>query len=290
MLIYYHKDPQGNFGDDLNPWLWNRLLPGVFSGEVYHDPTIRQPIPKTEELFVGIGTLLNEHVPSGLVKHVFGSGTGYGAPPHVDQTWRFHCVRGPLTCKAMGLDSSLSVTDPAVLVRTLPAFQSPRAPTDIAYMPHCASARNADWKGICDEVGIAFIDPQWPVERVLPAILRTRLLVTEALHGAIVADAMRIPWRPIVSQSGVLSFKWLDWCASLNLPYVPAHLPALWSPRKTSTIAEHFKFRIKRRIAVRRLRNVVSAGTSVLSSDSVIERVTGELVKRVADFEAQINR
>ncbi len=65
MQLYYFKDRRGNFGDDLNPWLWRQLLPEVMQGS-------------PDELFVGIGTLLNHRLPAAPLKHVFGSGHGYG--------------------------------------------------------------------------------------------------------------------------------------------------------------------------------------------------------------------
>jgi len=74
VLLYYHQDPQRNFGDDLNPWLWQRLLPGQFSGTVAHDPRARGVVADDEVLFVGIGTLINTRVPTGPRKVVFGSG------------------------------------------------------------------------------------------------------------------------------------------------------------------------------------------------------------------------
>src|SRR5882762_4159193 len=120
MLLYYHKDPKGNFGDDLNPWLWDRLLPGFFRGDFPHEPKLRNACPDGETLFIGIGTLLNRdrNIPEGPRKIVFGSGSGYGPPPVIDASWDISCVRGPLTAEMLGLDKSLAVTDPAVLVRT----------------------------------------------------------------------------------------------------------------------------------------------------------------------------
>ncbi len=41
MRLYYFKDPRGNFGDDLNPWLWKQLWPELQQGE-------------DDELFVGM--------------------------------------------------------------------------------------------------------------------------------------------------------------------------------------------------------------------------------------------
>jgi succinoglycan biosynthesis protein ExoV len=44
------------------------------------------------------------------------------------------------------------------------------------------------------------------------------------MHGAIVADALRVPWVPIVTSPRILKLKWQDWCSSVNLPYQPDHL------------------------------------------------------------------
>ena len=84
MRLYYYRDPVGNFGDDLNPWLWSRLIPDLLDDQ-------------SDELFVGIGTLLNQLVPKATRTVVFGSGAGYGELPEIYETWEFYCVRGPLT-------------------------------------------------------------------------------------------------------------------------------------------------------------------------------------------------
>ena len=47
MHPYYWESDHGNFGDDLNLWLWDFLLPGF-----------RKVHP--EVLLVGVGTVLNE--------------------------------------------------------------------------------------------------------------------------------------------------------------------------------------------------------------------------------------
>jgi succinoglycan biosynthesis protein ExoV len=51
-------------------------------------------------------------------------------------------------------------------------------------------------------------------------------VVADAMHAAIVADALRVPWVPVVLSPQSNSFKWLDWTLSLNLPYKPVKLPA----------------------------------------------------------------
>ena len=63
MKLHYYRDAWGNFGDDLNPWLWPRLLPGHFDR-------------RGDELVLGIGTVLNHRAPRAPVKQVFGAGAG----------------------------------------------------------------------------------------------------------------------------------------------------------------------------------------------------------------------
>ena len=61
----------------------------------------------------------------------------------------------------------------------------------------------------------------------MTAIAQTEVLLAEAMHGAIVADALRVPWIPLCTSARILNFKWLDWCASLNLDYRPSFLSPL---------------------------------------------------------------
>jgi succinoglycan biosynthesis protein ExoV len=49
------------------------------------------------------------------------------------------------------------------------------------------------------------------------------------MHGAIVADAVRVPWVPVRLYEQVLDFKWRDWCQAVALDYAPTIIPALYS-------------------------------------------------------------
>jgi succinoglycan biosynthesis protein ExoV len=213
MRLHYYKDPHGNFGDDLNPWLWSRLIPDLLDND-------------GRTLFVGIGTILRREIPREPGKVVFGSGAGYGTPPVLDERWRVYCVRGPHTAAALGLEPGRAITDPALLVRCL---RDPAAPGDrfgTAFIPHHesvhrAAAQGIDLEAVARSAGLVFIDPRQPVERVMDSIWVARRVLTEAMHGAILADAWRVPWRAVRLYPHVLGSKWVDWTASLRLRYAP---------------------------------------------------------------------
>jgi succinoglycan biosynthesis protein ExoV len=289
MLLYYHKDPLGNFGDDLNPWLWHQLLPGAFTGEVAHDPAQRGEVSESETLFVGIGTLLNRNIPTLPRKLVFSTGAGYGAPPDLDERWQFFCVRGPVTRRMLGLEDSMAVTDGAALVRTIVAGARPDA-RGIGYMPHCSSARNADWSSICEDTGLAYIDPQRPVDEVLNALRSTEFLITEALHGAIVADALRIPWMPVTQGSPILDIKWHDWCQSLGLEYRPTKLPTLWRLGVHPGNGARLRLAAKTAIVRMVLRKLARRGRPMTSANGAIERATDGLLERLQRLRQHISQ
>jgi succinoglycan biosynthesis protein ExoV len=57
------------------------------------------------------------------------------------------------------------------------------------------------------------------VDRVLVEIQQTEILLAEAMHGAIVADALRVPWIPVRMYSQFMEFKWRDWTQSIQVPF-----------------------------------------------------------------------
>lgn len=285
MLLYFHKDPLCNFGDDLNPWLWPKIFPGLFTGELYHDPKRRMQFSITDPLFIGIGTLLNTHVPQENSKIVFGSGVGYGVPPQLDERWEIICVRGPLTACKLGLPDDKAIVDPAILAPDYVQsrdFGSGYAKMEsLAYMPHCGSARNADWVRLCHDAGIRYIDPQWPVEQVISAISCTSTLLTEALHGAILAEAFRIPWVPIRTSNTVLDFKWNDWCQSMGVDYRPQTLPALWPPKD---LLGHMRGYLKEKMIVNHLKRLMKSHQSFAGKDRIFYDRKQRLIEKIETY------
>ncbi|MDQ2634976.1 MAG: polysaccharide pyruvyl transferase family protein [Pseudomonadota bacterium] len=217
MKLHYFRSPHGNFGDDLNAWLWPELLPGAWDDG------------QDGITFVGIGTILNRLVPDTRLKIVAGSGVGYSPlPPNLhDGSWEILGLRGPLSARAAGLPAEAVITDGAILLGTIDGLVKPQGMRtgNVVFVPHVSSTETGAWEEICAELGITYIDPRWSFHEVFALIGNARLVLAEAMHGAIVADTLRVPFVPLVSSREISSFKWMDWTLSMGLPYRPIRLP-----------------------------------------------------------------
>jgi succinoglycan biosynthesis protein ExoV len=218
MELLYYRDRIGNFGDDLNGFVWQKLLPPhVFEAD--------------RILLMGIGSIFNGHLAplsktQGKRVFVIGSGAGYGPLPPDWENWNILGVRGPLTAELIG-KPEVAMTDSAVLLSSITEMRADSTHRDsILLMPHHHSITRGHWEQVAHEAGMTFVDPRWSVETVLGHFSRAKLVITEAMHGAIVADTLRIPWMPIVIAPDALPFKWTDWALSMDLPYEPVHIPA----------------------------------------------------------------
>jgi len=264
--LFYYRDPGGNFGDDLNAWLWPRLIP-----ELLDD--------RDDTLFVGIGSILDRRIPQEPRKIVFGTGVGYGLLPVLDQRWQICCVRGPLTAKALGLPAEVAITDSAALVRTVRT--PPVVKTHIvSFMPHFrtparAASIGTDLADICASLDINYIDPCGEVEDVIDGLASSSKVIAEAMHGAIVADALRVPWVPVQLSGRILNLKWNDWCTSLHLEYRPLR------SEPTSTGAEHFKSEI-----ASFLEKAATRAEPVLSTSRILNEATARLVGKLEALRA----
>ena len=217
MKIHLLKQVGGNFGDELNRWLWSGLL-----GEACSDA-------KDDVLFVGIGTILDKNLPPARVTIVFGAGVGYTSVPRDIATpsarWQIYGVRGPLTARALNLDERFAMTDPAILLATLAEFRELDRRGTI-FIPHWKSVRYGNWQAICETLGIEFVHPCRDSKSVVRRIASAEKVIAESMHAAIIADAFRVPWIPVALSREVSPFKWVDWASSVNVSYSPVCLPA----------------------------------------------------------------
>ena len=182
-------------------------------------------------LLLGIGTVISRSlIPFANRYIVLGSGVGYDALPEDfgGPKWEILSVRGPLTAEILGLIPEKALIDGAVLLRLLPECEPLPASQrkGVVFMPHCDALTNGNWKQVCEMAGFDFLDPHLDSEHTVQRIRNARLVIADAMHAAIVADALRVPWIPVVLSPASNSFKWLDWTLSLDLPYQPATLSA----------------------------------------------------------------
>lgn len=292
MLVYCEIN---NFGDMLNPWLWPKFVPKLCE-------------PNNSVLFFGIGTILRSRVPADVPKVVFGSGwAGTGKRiPKIDSSWRIYCVRGPLTAASLQINPELALTDPAILLRRL-TLQGADKKYKVSFMPHHHSMNMADWSELCNRVGIHCIDPRNPVPLVIQEIRETEILLAEAMHGAIVADAFRVPWIPVFAYGQINEFKWKDWTSSLDVTFEPVRIEPIF--QNSLTLDEKIINRCKRAIAdvgfgkekwkkypialsssaeiaasLRRLEKIPKISSPRLSDDSKLENVEERLWNCLSDL------
>ncbi|MBA6348686.1 polysaccharide pyruvyl transferase family protein [Colwellia sp. BRX8-9] len=268
MKLHYHKSPLNNFGDVLNPWFWNK----VFGDEWQSKGNIN-------EIAVGIGTLINESLDSDNRYHILGSGVGYGTTiPKNRNKWSIHCVRGPLSAKALGVEKSLAISDPAILISDFVKFESNVKKYNYSFMPH-VDIDSYRYQLVCEEIGINYISPKWSMTRVLDNIHQSEKLLCSAMHGAILADTLRVPWLPVITAEDILPFKWEDWCLSMELDYKPFRLTPLWEHAEV-TMSSKLKTSLKNMIAKNQLNKLKNSKYFVLS-DSLIINSKKERLKEV---------
>ena len=297
MKLEYSRSNRLNFGDDLNPWLWPKLIGDCLR----EDDNI---------IFFGIGTILSQDTYKKCLSAaekivVFSSGAGDKPVPVMDKKWKVYCVRGPRTAKKMGLSPDCAIADGAYLIRTL-NIPKPEKKHRVAFIPHHRSESYVDWEDICTTAGIHFVSPMQPVDRFLSDIQSCEKVITEAMHGAITADALRIPWVPARFAPDFCEEKWLDFFESVNVSPAIVQLPMLYQKRQPAwrLIRHSFKRSMARifpcpekwsRLPVsikltsdRELENLADAlrraangAQGILSDDTVVADVTRKLTAKL---------
>jgi len=263
MQLYAWRGAVRNFGDELNHLLWPSLLPGLVddpqaSPSRYDDGKLDDgaldggslgggPVDggafdgdplddEGQDLFLGIGSVLDARHSAHRRKIVAGAGFGgYERPASLDGSWEIHWVRGPRTAHDLGLPRSFGLGDPASLLPLV--HPVPRHDTGtIGFMPHFESLARGAWHAVAAAAGVILIDPRARPYAILDQIAGCRVLLSEALHGVIVADAMRVPWVALTPLVATHRAKWLDWADTLDLT-IRFQALAASSPRERLEVA-----------------------------------------------------
>jgi succinoglycan biosynthesis protein ExoV len=282
MKLYYWKSKSGNVGDDLNPWLFERLLPGAFNDS-------------SESVLIGIGTQINDLLLERINAHqiiIFTTGVGYGTRhfvklPTVNERWHIYGLRGPLSAQALQVSQDYAITDGALLLRHY--FDGDQYPKKykFSFMPHLQQAVESghQWKSACEQTGFQYIDPRGSVEQVVEAIAQSETLLSEAMHGAIMADTLRVPWIAIQTSSQIFGFKWLDWCQSVGVRYCPEMLPKL--PSK-STRKFIFKQGNETQQAIKSLKQIAYNVKPILSKEAQMKSLLERLDEKIDNLREKI--
>lgn len=296
MKLQWFRGGRPNFGDELNAWMWPRLLPGFFDDDA-------------SALFLGIGSIIGMPYDPAARKVVFGAGYVSGYHDHVPDVhgadWDVFFVRGPRTARSLGLPDRVGIGDAAILVRTL-GLARHEVPGQIGFMPHWESLPRGNWRAACALAGVRLIDPSSPVDEVLDAILGCEVMLSEAMHGAIVADALRVPWIPLLPIDSLHRDKWLDWAESLHVPLRfrrlwPSTLPEAQIAAARSPVLSRLVDAANRRpwarlaaplvtrVAARRL-TILARETPCLSADKLLDDATGRMLEQLVLLRAKYGK
>jgi succinoglycan biosynthesis protein ExoV len=278
MKLIYFDDSHNNVGDALNPWMWPKLLEHDFDAS-------------REVGFLGIGSILSEkYIRQASGGVIFGSGVRHRSKvPNFDRSrWTIRFVRGPLSSEALGGADVPHITDPALLAplvykagRFAKGFSNG---TDIGYVRYFKSPKSHAGM-VCSRLGLREVDPGLTPDDFLNELSHCRLVITEAMHGAILADSFRIPWIGVrvysdVVEGRVAQFKWEDWLRSMQLS-----LSAAPRSRLLSYMPMIVRSRILRPVSIdmtiRKVERALGQSDGTLSNETVLKDRQTALLEQV---------
>jgi len=213
MKLNYYRAEIPNFGDDLNPVIFHALFPRLFgegTGEID---------------FYGIGSVLDHRVDPARNAVIFGAGVRDFQPPDLSRA-DIRFVRGPVSARILGIGPDKAICDAAYLLTLLEDFTRLRATPKrypLALVPYFRHVPFINWRLLERVTGVHVILPTNPDPlAVMTEIAASERVVAGAMHGAIAADMLRIPWRRLQFPSHgyesrlTSELKWLDWQAAME--------------------------------------------------------------------------
>ena len=188
-----------NFGDDINPALYEELC----------GRRLRLATDRRVPHFLGMGSILAAATESSIVL-----GAGLIRPANVKRPLKVVSLRGELTRQHLGITEDIPLGDPMVLVSQL---MTPERGGDIGFIPHVSELHR-----IRDRIppNIKLIDVRRQPTEVVREIGRCSLVLSQSLHGLIVADAFDIPNLWIAPSKKMMGgeFKFHDYFSTLDGP------------------------------------------------------------------------
>jgi len=299
MRILYGKNHTlgGNLGDELNNYLWPKLFKNVFNDRDDSTP------------FMGIGSILsadstyNRSWISSNSKIIFGTGV---RPYHkrliIDDTYDIYFLRGPLSAMYLGVNNNYVITDAAYCLQFIEEFNDItriKKTDEIGIIPHFQSMRYINWDMVANQLGYKLISPICCVEDIpvrIADIAKCKYVLCEAMHGAILADIVRVPWTRFVfgtfrnESQAVSEFKWMDWLFSMDIKY-PDYLYLPLTTRLNNGISKISNGNLiintvfRKQITNSTIDKIACwAPQLTLSSDSILDKRNAQLFNKIVDF------
>lgn len=275
MNLKYFKAEKGNFGDELNPFIFNRLLKCISQPDNYSDID-----------FYGIGTLIDRRIDETRRTVLFGTGIRDICRTYNQMNWNIFFLRGPVSANIL---KAKCITDSAYAILLLDNFPDSvpchKKKYPISIIPHYRHMNYINWTYITQHVDINIIDPQQPVETVIAQINQSKKIIASAMHGAIMADICRVPWvrlrmEVIPAESFFISdLKWTDWLSSLSLNDVAIPIRNYWITQEgKACIQAHNEL-------IFTLKNIISYKDLFrLSSSDLLKRKVHDIKEEVDKF------
>jgi hypothetical protein len=205
----------------------------------------------------------------------------------VRSEWDIRFVRGPLSARVLGLGPGSSLSDSALLVAGHVAAGT-RSASSVGFLPHVFSARTLDCARACEAAGLQFIDPRWRVDRILQAVTSVDRLIAEALHGAIVADALGVPWMRVKAlgwryeSRRIADFKWADWAQSVGVRHDASFEVGIpWRMGRGARLVNGLLSRLQVRTLAFVLRKAAASADFQLSSAGCRHELRQRMLERI---------
>lgn len=283
MKLICYKSKKGNFGDDLNIWLW----PKIFNKDIFN---------KNDEIaFLGIGSILIsdydyiKEAENYKTKIIFG--TGVRSIEQIfdfDNSWDVSFLRGPFSAYLTTGNSKNYISDSAYFINLLPNYEkylNSEKKHKVSVIPYYRSIDSLDWEACCQKLNWNLIKPTGNnVEDFIKQIAESEYVISEAMHGAIIADALRVPWKRLKFKAHlfegetVSEFKWRDWLYSIDLK---SHQPIHFIPNVSKLKYKLFPFLKKDKkikVFVNQMRNLNIDYS--LSTDKKISKIVSQLKEK----------
>ena len=203
--VFYARCTQRNWGDDLNPWLFNKL-----TGE----KSVYCPHKSCERLLMA-GSIL-----TGAGEYDTCWGTGLisdqlTAPLRLSKAL---AVRGPLSAKKLeesGIAASAIYGDPGLIASKLvPLPKNKKYRRSV--IPHYVDRDKGEQ--FAKEMNFHVINVDLPIEKFIEEVASSEEVWSSSLHGIICAESMQIPttWVKFSDQIIGGSFKYHDYLLGTN--------------------------------------------------------------------------